>query len=66
MKGLNYVVGQNGENIAIQINLKDHDEQLSEYIEDLLDLLELEARKDEESIPWEEAKKELQQKGLIQ
>ncbi|MEM9886508.1 MAG: hypothetical protein AAF849_11505 [Bacteroidota bacterium] len=65
MRGLNYVVGQNGEHIAIQINLKDHDEQLSEYVEDLLDLLEVEARKEDESISWKKAKEELKQKGLI-
>lgn len=65
MKGLNYVVGQNGENVAIQINLKDHDEQLSDYVEDLLDLLEVEARKDDESVSWEKAKEELKHKGLL-
>ncbi|MEM8525497.1 MAG: hypothetical protein AAGG68_12725 [Bacteroidota bacterium] len=64
MKGLSYVVGQNGENIALQIDLKNHDQQLSEYIEDLLDLLEIEARKGEGTISWEQAKQELDEKGL--
>lgn len=59
MKGINYVTNDKGKKMAILINLVDHDKVLNEYLEDLQDLIEIEARKNEEKIPWNKAKEDL-------
>ncbi len=59
MKGINYVTNDKGEKVAVIIDLKEHDKAINQYIEDLEDLIDLELRKDEQSIPWNEAKKRL-------
>ena len=46
--------------MQIDLDLLAKDEEL---LEDIYDLLALEVRKGEESIPWEEAKKNLPQQG---
>jgi len=44
--------------MQIDLDLLAKDEEL---LEDLYDILAIELRKNEETIPWEEAKKQLQQ-----
>ena len=65
MKGIKYITDAKGEKIAIMIDLKNHDKIINEYLEDLEDLIEIEFRKDEETIPWDEAKNQLKQKGIF-
>ena len=45
--------------MQIDLDLLAKDEEL---LEDLYDILAIELRKNEETIPWEEAKKQMQQK----
>ena len=49
----------------LRINLNNYDEVLTDYIEDILDLLTINERKNDESIPWEEAKKEIFEQNLL-
>lgn len=58
MKGVSYVTNDKNEKIAVQINLKTL-EKYHEEVEDLLDIIIAENRKDDEDVNWEDAKKEL-------
>lgn len=46
--------------MQIDLNLLKNDEEL---LEDVYDIIAIELRKDEETIPWEEAKKQLTNEG---
>jgi hypothetical protein len=48
--------------MQIDLDLLAKDEEL---LEDLYDILAIELRKNEETIPWEEAKKQMQQKRNV-
>ena len=49
----------------MRININEHDEVLTDFIEDILDLLEINKRKNDKSISWTKAKKELFELNLI-
>jgi|AntAceMinimDraft_17_1070374.scaffolds.fasta_scaffold12585_1 hypothetical protein len=60
MKGLNFVTNDKGERIALMINLKNKSyigKDYIEYLEELEDIIDIELRKNEESIPMEEVGK---------
>lgn len=52
------------ERIAVQIELKTLNKH-QEAIEDLLDAIIAESRKDDEDVSWEDAKKELSKAGKL-
>lgn len=64
MKGVNYIFDSRKRIKAVQIDIKTI-EQHEEKIEDLLDAIIAESRKDETKRPWAEVKKSLKQKGKI-
>ena len=61
MEGISFVTDQNNKKIAVQLSY----EVYGEYLEDLIDGLIAESRKDEESIPLEEVLEELRKEGKI-
>ncbi len=64
MKGISYITDENNKRKAVVIDLrtfKKHEEE----IEDLLDVLIAESRKDEVSIPFGKVVKSLEKKGKI-
>ena len=65
MKGINFVTNAKGEKVGLMIDLKNHDKVIDEYIEDLFDLIDINSRKDEESLSWDETKKDLKEQGII-
>lgn len=65
MKGINFVTNAKGEKVGLMIDLKNHDKVINEYIEDLFDLIDINSRKDEESLSWDETKKDLKEQGII-
>ena len=66
MKGISFVTDDKGERTGLMIDLKKHDSALKDYLEDLMDLVEINARKNEKPIPWDSAKSELKAKGIIE
>jgi hypothetical protein len=58
MKGVSYITDSNKRIKAVQIELS-LIEKYEEHIEDLLDLILVEARRDEEMIPFDEAVKKI-------
>lgn len=58
MKGLKYITNDKGKRIAVMIDLKKY----GRLWEDFYDALIVEQRKDDQRIPWEEAKKLLRKK----
>ena len=58
MKGISFVTNSKNEKIAVQIDLKQLQRHQSD-IEDFLDIIIAENRKDDEDVSWEDAKKEL-------
>ena len=65
MKGINFVTNAKGEKVGLMIDLKNHDKVINEYLEDLFDLIDINSRKDEETLSWDEVKKNLQEEGTI-
>jgi hypothetical protein len=64
MKGVSFVTNSKNEKIAVQIDLK----QLQRHqhdIEDFLDIIIAENRKDDEDVSWEDAKKELKKANKL-
>ncbi len=61
MEGINYVTDDNNKKIAVQIDLTKH----GELWEDVQDILVAESRRDEETVPWEQVKKDLQKSGKL-
>lgn len=66
MKGISFVTDDKGERTSLMIDLKKHDSVLKDYLEDLMDLVEINARKNEKPILWDIAKSELKTKGIIE
>lgn len=64
MKGVSYITDGKNRRKAVVIDLKLIEEN-DEEIHDLIDALVAESRKDDETISWEEAKKELKKKGKL-
>ncbi len=64
MKGINFITNNKNEKIAVQIDLKTI-EKHHEAIEDLLDGIIAEARKDEEKIPLSKVIKNLKKIGKL-
>ena len=65
MKGVSYLTDDRQHKIAIQIDLKNHDEILNEYLEELEDIIDIKLLENEETIPWEDVKIKLREKGKI-
>jgi len=65
MKGISFVTNTKGEKVGLMIDLKDHDKAINEYLEDLFDLIDINSRKDEETLSWDEVKESLQEEGTI-
>ena len=65
MKGLNFVTNDKGERIALQIDLREPDKRLIEYLEYLEDMIDIELSKNDEFITWSEALKELKKEGIV-
>ena len=64
MKGVSYITDEKNRKKAVVIELKTiRDNQ--EELEDLLDVIVSESRKDEPKISWEEVKKNLRKKGKL-
>lgn len=64
MKGISYITDDKNRRQAVVIELKAFKKH-EEEIEDLLDILIAESRKDEESIPFEKVIKSLKKKGKL-
>jgi len=64
MKGVSFVLNDKNEKVAVQIDMKTlHRHQ--EEIEDLLDVIIAEDRKEDEDVSWEHAKLELKKAGKL-
>ena len=64
MKGISYITDEKNRKKAIVIDLK-MIEQHDEEVHELIDVLVAESRKDDESISWAAAKKQLKRKGEL-
>jgi len=64
MKGVNFITDDKNRRKAVIIELKTI-EQHQEEIEDFLDVIIAESRKDEPKRSWEEVKKSLKKKGKL-
>jgi hypothetical protein len=65
MKGVSFLTDETRKKRYAQIDLKGIAGYDDEQLEDLMDLIIAEARKDEKSIPWETVKAELIKEGKI-
>ncbi len=61
MKGVSYLTDEVGQKkaVVIDLDLLKHRESLADILEDIEDVVAIEARKDEESVDWESARKDL-------
>jgi hypothetical protein len=59
MKGVSFVTDETHNRRYAQMDLKGISKYSDDALEDLMDILIAEARKDEKSIPWESVKAEL-------
>ena len=64
MKGISYITDDKNRKKAVVIDLKML-EQDSENVYDVIDILVAESRRDDESIDWQIAKKQLSKKGRL-
>jgi len=64
MKGVNFITDDKNRRTAVIIDLKTI-KQHQEDVEDLLDVIVAESRKDEPKRSWEEVKKSLKKKGKL-
>jgi len=64
MKGISYITDDKNLKTALVIDLKTLSRN-DEEIHELIDVLLAEDRKNDEAIPWEDAKKQLRQKGKL-
>jgi hypothetical protein len=64
MKGISYITDDKNRKTAVVIDLKTLNKQ-AEAIEDLLDVIIAESRREEESIPFEKVVKSLKKKGKL-
>lgn len=64
MKGISYITDHQNRKKAVVIELATLEKHPSE-VEDLLDILVAESRKDEPKLSWEEVKRSLKDKGKL-
>jgi len=64
MKGITFLKDEKSNKKILQIDVKEVAKN-PEKFEDLLDIIIAEARKDEKTIPWETAKKQLKKGGKL-
>ncbi len=64
MKGVTYLTDSKKKTVAVQIEIKTI-ERHQEELEDLLDVIVAESRKNEPRKSWEEVKKSLRKKGKL-
>jgi quinol monooxygenase YgiN len=64
MKGISYITDSHNKKKAVVIELKVIEHHQKE-IEDLLDVIVAESRKDDTTVTWEEVKKKLKRKGKL-
>jgi len=64
MKGVNFITDDKNRRTAVIIELKTI-EQHQEDVEDLLDVIVAESRKEEPKRSWEDVKKSLKKKGKL-
>ena len=64
MKGVSYITDSKSRKRAVVIDLKVL-QKYDEQIEDLLDAIIAEARREEPSVSWEDLKKRLKKKGKL-
>ncbi|MCF8451423.1 MAG: hypothetical protein K9G49_16240 [Taibaiella sp.] len=64
MKGVSFITDDNNQRTAVIIELKTI-EKHQEEVEDLLDVIIAESRKDEPKRSWEDVKKSLKKKGKL-
>jgi hypothetical protein len=64
MKGIRFLTNDKNERIAVQIDIA-HLEKHQGEIEDLLDIIIAESRKEDTDITWEQAKSKLKSRGKI-
>ncbi|MFI5196960.1 MAG: hypothetical protein ACHQD8_07700 [Chitinophagales bacterium] len=65
MKGISFVTDETRKRRYAQIDLNGIAQYDDEKLEDLMDIIIAEARKNEKSIPWESVKAELIKEGKI-
>jgi hypothetical protein len=64
MKGISYITDGHNKKKAVVIDLKTI-ENNQDAIEDLLDIIVAESRKDEPTVSWDDMKKKLHKKGKL-
>lgn len=64
MKGVDFITDDKNRRKAVVIEIKTI-EQYPEEVEDLIDVIVAESRKDEPKRSWEEVKKSLKKKGKL-
>ena len=64
MKGVDFITDDKNRRKAVVIEIKTI-EQHPEEVEDLIDVIVAESRKDEPKRSWEEVKKSLKKKGML-
>lgn len=64
MKGISFVTNDKNERIAVQIDLKTLGKH-PDAVEEFLDILIAESRKDDEDISWADARKELKKAAKV-
>jgi len=64
MKGVSFVTNDRNEKVSVLIDLKTLSKHQDD-IEDMLDVIIAESRKDDEYVSWEDAKKELKKAGKL-
>ncbi len=64
MKSVTFITNDKNEKIAVQIDFKTLDKHGS-AVEDILDIIVAERRKNDEDVSWEVAKKEFEKAGKL-
>ena len=64
MKGVRFLTNDQNKRVAVQIDL-DHLEKFQGEVEDLLDAIITESRKDDEEVSWKSVKERLKSEGKI-
>lgn len=64
MKGITFITDETHKKRFVQIDLEQLEKHQGE-IEDLLDVIIAESRKDDENISWEELKRQLKSEGKL-
>ena len=65
MTGIQYVTDENGQKIAVQIDLTIHGDAVRDFLEDLDDIRIIEERKDDPTVPYEDVRARLIAKGKL-